>query len=370
MSSYLYLLIIIWAAMATPTRTGSEQLTSLTRELLNLAREPQFFEWLKGIRRRIHEYPELAFEEFKTSELIGSELDSLGIKYRWPVAKTGVVASVGSGVEPWFGLRADMDALPIQGTVKLVFQPAEEGYSGAYHMLKEGALDKFQGIFGLHISPEMSTGQIGSRPGTIFAASGRFLAIIKGKGGHAAWPQDSRDPVLAASFAILALQQIISRETNPLVARVISIGFTETGQALNVIPETVRFGGTLRSTTKEAVHKCSATVDFMEGKMRPYPALVNDEEMYEHGKMVGESLLGETNVHLVPMAMLAEDFSFYSEKMAAAFFYIGTKNETIEEVHRLHSPYLVINEDVLPIGAALHAAVAISYLDNNVVETQ
>ncbi|XP_031281040.1 IAA-amino acid hydrolase ILR1-like 3 [Pistacia vera] len=427
--SYLYLVVIIWAAMATPTRTESEQLSSLTRELLNSAREPQFFEWLKRVRRRVHEYPELAFEEFNTSELIRSELDSLGIEYRWPVAKTGIVASVGSGVEPWFGLRADMDALPIQelvewehkskhkgkmhacghdvhttmllgaakllqyrrhklkGTVKLVFQPAEEGYGGAYHMLKEGGFHKFQGIFGLHISPAMPTGEIGSRPGPILAAAGRFIAIIKGKCGDAALPQHTRDPVVAASSAILALQQIISRETDPLVARVISLGFIETGQALNVIPETVRFGGTLRSMTTEGliylqqrikeiietqavVHRCSATIDFMEEKMRPYPAVVNDEVLYEHAKRVGESLLGKPNVHLVPVAMGAEDFSFYSEKMAAAFFSIGTKNETNEAVNRLHSPYLVIDEDVLPIGAALHAAVAISYLDNNVVETQ
>ncbi|KAJ0028504.1 hypothetical protein Pint_36111 [Pistacia integerrima] len=218
--------------MATPTRGASEQLTSLTRELINAAREQEFFQWLKRVRRRIHEYPEVAFEEFKTSELIRSELDSLGIEYRWPVAKTGVVASVGSGVQPWLGLRADMDALQwehkskvkgkmhacghdvhvtmllgaakllqlrrhkLKGTVKLVFQPAEEGYG------------------------EMSTGQIGSRPGSMLASSGRFVAIIKGKGGHAARPQDTRDPLLAASFAILALQQIISRETDPLAARV------------------------------------------------------------------------------------------------------------------------------------------------------
>lgn len=112
------------------------------------------------------------------------------------------------------------------------------------------------------------------------------------------------------------------------------------------------------------VHGCTATVDFMLEKMKPYPATVNDEAMYKHAKNVGETLLGEPNVKLFPMSMGAEDFSFYTEKMAAAFFMIGTKNETLDPKRLWHSPYLVIDEEVLPIGAALHAAVAISYLDN------
>lgn len=119
-----------------------------------------------------------------------------------------------------------------------------------------------------------------------------------------------------------------------------------------------------------AVHQCTATVDFLEGKVRPYPATVNDKKMYEHAKGAGASLLGEQNVYLFPMWMGAEDFSFYAQKMPAAFFMIGTKNKTLEPVKSLHSPYLVIDEDVLPIGAALHAAVAISFLDDHAVETQ
>lgn len=270
----------------------------------------------------------------------------------------------------------------LKGTVKLVFQPAEEGYAGAYHMLEEGALNEIEAIFGLHVWPTLPTGMIASRPGPILAGSGRFLATIHGKGGHAAIPHESKDPVLAASFMILALQQLVSRETNPLEPRVVTVGFVEGGHAGNVIPESIRFGGTFRSMTSEGllflqqrikevietqaiVHRCSATLDFMEEKMRHYPATINDEKMYEHAKIAGEILLGKENVHLIPMGMAAEDFSFYSQKMPAAFFVIGIKNESIKSNKPLHSPEFVLDEEALPIGAALHASVAISYLEGS-----
>lgn len=431
LSHLCYLVLLIVSLSESNSWVGATELESeiglLSKQLLDSARNENFFGWLKKVRRRLHEYPELSFQEYQTSQLIRSELDSIGVHYNWPVAKTGLIASIGSGGPPFFSLRADMDALPIQelvewehkskingqmhacghdahvtmllgaakllndrraelkGTVNLVFQPGEEGNAGAYHMLQESNVDKLQAIFGLHVWPNLPTGTIGSKPGPLLAGSARFSAVIQGIGGHAAAPHETRDPTLAAALSILALQQIVSRETDPLEARVVTVTFMEGGETGNVIPERVRFGGTYRSATLEgllflqqrikevieaqaAVHRCIGEVKFMMGSVKYYPPTINDEGLYGHAKRMGEILLGGSKVHEVSMTMAAEDFSFFSQKMPAAFFFVGIKNETLNSDKPLHSPEFVIDEDVLPIGAALHTIVAISYLDDHVVK--
>ncbi|TKY74000.1 IAA-amino acid hydrolase ILR 5 [Spatholobus suberectus] len=270
----------------------------------------------------------------------------------------------------------------LQGTVRLVFQPAEEGARGASQIITEGVLQDAEAIFAVHIDATTPTGAIASIPGPCTAAGCMFEAKIVGVGGHAASPHENVDPVLATSFAILALQQLVSRESDPLHNQVLSVTFVEGGTALNVIPSYVKFGGTLRSLTNEglyhfrqrlkeviegqaAVHRCNAYVDFKEELFTPYPAVVNDNDLHLHVERVGQLLLGPDNVHAAKKVMAGEDFAFYQQVIPGVLFSIGIRNDKVGAIHSPHSPFFFLDEEVLPIGAALHTAIAELYLNEH-----
>ena len=253
------------------------------------------------MRRRLHQTPELLYELEKISALVRQTLDELGISYQWPVARVGVVATLGSGKAPCVALRADMDALPIHedvqcdfrsrtagkmhacghdahtamlltaarllkareaslnGTVKLIFQPAEEGGAGGMMMVEEGVLTaapRIERIYGLHVWPGLRAGVVASRGGTIMAAAGFFHATLRGHGGHAAMPQTVTDPFVCLAATLSAMQTVVSRNLAPVEAGVVSTTFVHGGSdpinpAYNIIPGEVSFGGTLRSLTKD-----------------------------------------------------------------------------------------------------------------------
>lgn len=261
----------------------------------------------------------------------------------------------------------------------LLFQPAEEAGNGAKRMIREGALEDVEAIFAVHISHLLPTAVIGSRSGPLLAGCGFFKAVITSEWGVGGNLHQSGNPILAASAAVISLQGIVSRESNPLDSQVVSVTFLNSGDDHDAIPKGVEFGGTLRAfantsfhhllkrieeviVSQAKVYKCSATVDFFENADTIYPPMVNDEQMYEHVKRATVDLVGPTNFRVVQPVMGAEDFSFYSEVIPAAFFYIGIKNETLGSVHSPHSPHFMIDEDALPIGAATHAAIAERYL--------
>ncbi len=380
----------------------------------------QHREWIVAIRRELHQYPELGYQEFRTSELIRQKLDELGIPYRYPVAETGVVATLGNGDGPCVGLRADMDALPIQeeadvpfrsqhegrmhacghdchtamllgaarvlkqreaeirGTVKLLFQPAEEGGAGGKRMREEGALDDphVERIFGLHVWPMLPTGTIGSRTGTFLAATGSLAITVVGKGGHAAMPHLAVDPIATAAKVVCELQTIISREVDPLQGGVVSITMVHGGEAFNVIPPEVQMRGTIRSLTGAgleflkqrvreiathvaAANRCEAQVEFPGND---YPPTVNDAHLWSVAQEIGRELLGDSNVQEVPPVMGGEDFAFYTEQVPGCFVALGIREESQGAVYSVHHPKFKADEDALPIGSALHVAFALRSL--------
>ncbi|KAF9613382.1 hypothetical protein IFM89_007460 [Coptis chinensis] len=417
--AWVYLIFILNLFFQIPHLSNS--LERKDENFLSYAKKEELVEWMVGVRRKIHENPELGYEEFETSKLIRTELDKMGISYKHPIAITGVVGYIGSGNPPFVAIRADMDALPmqesvewehksknpgkmhacghdahvamllgaakilqdhrdgLQGTVVLVFQPAEEGGGGAKKMIDAGALESVDAIFGLHVSPSMPVGTVASRPGPLLAASGFFEAVISGKGGHAAIPQHSIDPILAASNVIVSLQHLVSREADPLDSQVVTVAKFQGGGAFNVIPDSVTIAGTFRAFSKDsfmqlkqrieeviigqaAVQRCNATVHFFADTKPFFPVTVNSKDLHEHFRNVAGDNLGVSNVKDMQPLMGSEDFSFYSEVIPGYFFFLGTQVESDGKVESVHSPYFTLNENALPYGAAMHASLAARYL--------
>ena len=378
-------------------------------------------DWIVQIRRQLHRFPELMYEEVKTSELVRRTLDELKVAYQHPIAETGVLATLGTGNGPCVALRADMDALPIheeadvdfrsehdgkmhacghdchtamllgaarllkqreqeiKGTIKLIFQPAEEGGAGGLRMRDQGVLENpsVQRIFGLHVWPQLSQGQFGSKAGPFLAATSHIEIEVRGQGGHAAMPHLTVDPVVAAAKIITELQTIISRELDPLDSGVISITAIQGGSAFNVIPETVQLRGTARALSMElllhlkqrvaeiasqvaAAHRCESTANFPGND---YPPTVNDATCWNVARELAADLTSEQQVAELPAVMGGEDFAYYTEQVPGCFVALGVGNEQRGATFGLHHPRFKVDEDALPLGSALHVSFALKSLE-------
>ena len=374
-------------------------------------------------RRHLHAHPELSFHEQETVAFVAAKLDELGIAYQ-PMANTGLVALI-KGDKPSdqvVALRADMDALPIEeanevsykstkpgvmhacghdahtasllgtasilnqlksefgGTVKLIFQPAEEVLpGGASLMIKEGVLEnpKPQAIFGQHVMPLIEAGKVGFRSGKYMASTDELYVTVKGKGGHGAQPQQNIDPVLISAHILVALQQIVSRAADPKLPSVLSFGKVIANGATNVIPNEVKLEGTFRTLDEqwraEAHVKMKKMAEGIAESMggscefeirKGYPFLVNEEKLTERAKAYAEDYLGKENVLELDIWMAAEDFAYYSQVADACFYRLGTRNEAKGITSSVHTPKFDIDEQAFAISTGLMAYLALKRLGN------
>jgi hippurate hydrolase len=375
--------------------------------------EENLGEQIIALRRDIHREPELGFDTERTAQKVLAALDGLPLDIETGVARNGIVATLWGGEGPTVALRADMDALPIEeetglpfsseiegrmhacghdghtsmlvgaahalsqrdlrdrlnGTVKFVFQPAEEGGGGGRVMVDEGVADDVASIFALHLWPGLPFGKVATKAGPIMAAADAFEMEIRGSGGHGAMPHLAADAVVIAAQVVTTLQTVVSREVDPVEPAVLTVGEIGAGTAFNIIPEKARLGGTVRTLNPDLRERMPGRIEAlargvakgMRGDANldytfSYPVTVNEEAAADRVLEVAEDLFGAESVLELPNpSMGAEDFAFYLEKVPGAFIWLGIG----EEVSGLHTPKFAFDEKVLPRGSALLAALAL-----------
>lgn len=381
-------------------------------------------EW-KRIREHIHAHPELSFQEFETAQFIAAELNKLNIPFSQGIAGTGIVALI-EGKNPskrCLAIRAELDALPItelndtpyksqnegimhacghdvhaacllgvatlmnemrdewEGSLKLIFQPGEEMHPGGGSlMIAEGVLNNptVDAILALHVYPHLPAGIVGFKAGQYMASTDEVFIKIAGKGGHAALPHQTIDPIAIAAQMIVSLQQIISRKSNPIVPSVLSFGKIVGGTANNIIPDVVEIEGTLRTMDEEwraQAHQlikdiatntamsfgATATVTIPKG----YPSLFNNEKLTEQIRSLAKTYLGENQVKELSLRMTADDFAFYGQQIPGCYFRLGTNTNNEKHTASVHNAQFDIDEDALSTGVGLMTFAAYSYLQTN-----
>ncbi len=363
-------------------------------------------EELTAWRRDIHQHPELAFEEHRTADFVAQKLEEFGIEVHRGLAKTGVVGTLRAGnSKRTIGLRADLDALPLQekndfdhkskidgkmhacghdghtimllgaarelaqsknfdGTVYFIFQPAEESEGGGDVMIKDGLFDLFpaDAVYGMHNMPGLPAGSFAMRKGPIMAAFDRFRITVKGVGAHGAKPDQGRDPVVIGSEIVMALQTIVSRNLDPLECAVVSTTMFNSGHALNVIPEEAHLAGGVRTFKPHvqemvkrrmneicagicAAHGATYELDYQHG----YPATINEEHAVENAAAAAAMVAGSDNVNTdVTPVMGSEDFAFMLQQKPGAYIFIG--NGDGEGSCMIHNPHYDFNDCILETG--------------------
>jgi hippurate hydrolase len=377
---------------------------------------------LTAIRRDIHAHPELGFEEKRTSTIVAQKLTEWGLEVTTGVGKTGVVGTIRVGNSPRaIGLRADLDALPMdelntfdhrsrhrgrmhacghdghatmllgaarylsatrnfEGTVHLIFQPAEEGRGGAQAMIEDGLFEKFpcEQIFGMHNRPRLDVGKFAIRSGPQMAGGGLFDIHITGKGAHGARPETGVDPVVIATQIISALQSVVSRNVAPLDSAVVSVTQMHSGDAYNVIPQEAVLRGTIRAFRKETMGLIKERVETISSGIARtlggsakadvrivFPPLINDRNAVEFIADVAERIVGTENVNREgPYVMASEDFSYMLEKVPGAFINIG--NGGGDGGCEVHNPGYDFNDEILTLGATLWSRVVEAKLAKDV----